>query len=52
MRPNLIKSLRGLLNDMAAFPPLKLALWCLMIFGLRDLVHSLVELLSILKSLG
>lgn len=50
MRPSLIKSLRGLLKDMASFPPLKIALWCLLFFGLRDLLHSLVELVCALKA--
>lgn len=50
MNPGLIKSLRCLLKVMAVFPPLKLALCCLLIFGLRDLVRSLVELLVALKA--
>jgi hypothetical protein len=52
MKPGLIKSLRGLLKVMAAIPPFKLALWCLLISELRDLVRSLIELLCALKFMG
>jgi len=45
MRRRLIKSLLRLLREAAAISPLRLALWCLVIFALRDLVRSLVEFL-------
>lgn len=48
----MIRSLRGVLKDLAVFTPLKLALWCLAIFVLRDLAHVIVEVVSALKSMG
>lgn len=45
------KRFRRLLKGMAKFTPLKLALWCLILFILRDLVRSLIEFVSALKSM-
>jgi len=46
MRRRLIKSLLRLLSAAAAISPLRLALWCLVIFALRDLMRSMVEFLG------
>jgi hypothetical protein len=37
---------------MATFTPLKLALWCLLVFALRDLARTLVEGVGALKAMG
>jgi hypothetical protein len=37
---------------MAKFSPLKLALWCLLVFALRDLARALVESVGALKAMG
>ncbi len=47
-----IKPLRGLLRTMATFTPLKLALWCLLVFALRDLAHTFVKGVGALKAMG
>jgi len=47
-----IRPLRGLLRAMATFTPLKLALWCLLVFALRDLARTLVEGVGALKAMG
>jgi hypothetical protein len=52
MRLTWIKPLRGLLRTMATFTPLKLALWCLLVFALCDLARTLVEVLAALKAMG
>jgi hypothetical protein len=44
------KRLRRLLKGMAKFTPLKLALWCLLVFALRDLSRTLIEVLAALKA--
>jgi hypothetical protein len=46
------KRLRRVLKGMAKFTPLKLALWCLILFVLRDLARSFVEFVGALKSMG
>jgi hypothetical protein len=46
------KRLRRVLKGMAKFTPLKLALWCLLVFALRDLARALVESVGALKAMG